>query len=52
MNILFHSNQLSERGTEIALFDYAHFNETMLNNKSFIICKNLCKKKKRIYSIF
>jgi|APSaa5957512622_1039677.scaffolds.fasta_scaffold09286_1 hypothetical protein len=41
MNILFHSNQLSERGTEIALFDYAHFNETMLNNKSFIICKNL-----------
>jgi hypothetical protein len=37
MNIGFHSNQLSYRGTEVALFDYAFFNEKILNNKSVII---------------
>lgn len=35
--IAFYSNQLGERGTEIALYDYAYYNETMLNNKSIII---------------
>jgi len=37
MNIAFHSNQLSLRGTEVALYDYAHYNETLLHNKSFIL---------------
>jgi len=32
----FHTDQLSERGTEIALFDYAYFNEKMFGNKSII----------------
>lgn len=32
----FHTDQLSERGTEIALFDYAYFNEKMYGNKSII----------------
>ncbi len=36
MNILFHSNQLGIRGTEVALYDYAHFNETLLGNLSYI----------------
>lgn len=36
MNILFHSNQLSERGTEVALFDYAMGNRNVLGNISFI----------------
>lgn len=36
-NIAFHSNQLGIRGTEVALYDYAYYNETILNNKSFII---------------
>jgi hypothetical protein len=36
MNILFHSNQISERGTEVALFDYAAGNQTVLQNRSFI----------------
>jgi hypothetical protein len=36
MNILFHSNQLSERGTEVALFDYALGNQNVLKNTSFI----------------
>lgn len=36
MNIGFHSNQLSYRGTEIALFDYADYNQKLLNNTSYI----------------
>lgn len=36
MNIAFWDNSLSERGTTVALYDYAHFNETILGNKSFI----------------
>ncbi|BBB91616.1 hypothetical protein MAMMFC1_02300 [Methylomusa anaerophila] len=39
MKILFHSNQLSLRGTEVALFDYAHYNEEILNNDSLIAVK-------------
>jgi len=35
--IVFHSNQISITGTEIALFDYAKFNETILGNKSIIL---------------
>lgn len=38
-NILFHSNQLCIRGTEVAMYDYAHYNETLLGNKSYIISK-------------
>jgi beta-1,4-mannosyl-glycoprotein beta-1,4-N-acetylglucosaminyltransferase len=37
----FHSNQLCERGTEVAMYDYAYYNEKMYNNKSIIFyCKN------------
>lgn len=36
MNILFHSNQLGIRGTEVALYDYAHYNEIILGNISYI----------------
>jgi len=35
--IAFWENELCERGTSIALFDYAHFNETILHNKSIVI---------------
>lgn len=35
--VLFHSNQLCLRGTEIALYDYALYNETILKNKSIIV---------------
>lgn len=35
--IAFHSNQLGIRGTEVALYDYAHYNEEILHNKSYII---------------
>ena len=36
-NVAFWSNQLCERGTEVALFDYASFNETILGNRSHIL---------------
>lgn len=35
--IAFHSNQLGIRGTEVALYDYARYNEEILHNKSYII---------------
>lgn len=40
MKIAFHTNQMSVMGTEIAIFDYAYHNQTLLNNESIIISKN------------
>lgn len=37
MIVAFHTNQLSERGTEVALYDYAHYNETILGNRSIVV---------------
>lgn len=37
MRIAFHSNQLGLRGVEVALYDYALYNEEILGNKSIII---------------
>ena len=37
MKIAFHVNELNVRGSEGATFKYAHFNEGMLNNKSYIL---------------
>jgi hypothetical protein len=36
----FLSNKLTPRGTEIAMYDYADFNETLLKNKSIIISRD------------
>ena len=38
MNIGFFVRHFTERGTEVAIYDYANYNEEKLNNKSFIIC--------------
>jgi hypothetical protein len=38
--ILFFDPNLNERGTSIATYDYAHFNETILGNKSVIASLN------------
>ncbi|MFC6267082.1 glycosyltransferase [Frigoriflavimonas asaccharolytica] len=43
MKILFHENELNYRGTSIALFDYADFNEKYLGNESVIIYDKTCK---------
>ena len=40
MKIAFWDNSLSERGTSVALYDYAHFNETLLGNKSVVFYCN------------
>jgi hypothetical protein len=37
MKIAFHSPVLDVRGTCVSLYDYAHYNETLLNNKSIIL---------------
>jgi hypothetical protein len=34
--VLFFDRQINERGTSVATYDYAHFNETILGNKSII----------------
>ncbi|MHC4514367.1 MAG: hypothetical protein ACYTGW_19710 [Planctomycetota bacterium] len=36
--IAFDSGHLLERGTDVALYDYAHFNETLLGNRSLVLC--------------
>tara|TARA_Y100000992_G_scaffold111975_2_gene72983 strand:+ start:1950 stop:2936 length:987 start_codon:yes stop_codon:yes gene_type:complete len=37
-NIGFFIRHFTERGTEVSIYNYANYNETILNNKSFIIC--------------
>ena len=37
MKVIFHENQLSYRGTSVALYDYADFNEKILGNESIIL---------------
>lgn len=36
MKILFHTNQIAERGTEVAIYDYAEGNESILKGISYI----------------
>jgi hypothetical protein len=38
LNIGFFVRHFTERGTEVATYDYAKYNEELLNNKSIIIC--------------
>jgi hypothetical protein len=38
--IAFLENKLTLRGTSVALYDYAHYNETILGNTSFIITRS------------
>ena len=35
--VAFHTPSLDVRGTNISVYDYAHFNETLLKNKSMIV---------------
>jgi len=37
-NVVFFVRHFTERGTEVAIYDYAHHNETLLHNKSYIVC--------------
>lgn len=38
MNIAFFVRHFTERGTEIAIYDYAKYNEEILKNNSYIVC--------------
>lgn len=40
VKIAFYDNSLSERGTSIAVFDYAYYNKHLLHNESIIIYDN------------
>ena len=40
MKICFHTSNLSFRGAEIAVFDYALHNQSLLQNKSLIFYKS------------
>ncbi len=37
-NVLFFMRHFTGRGVENAIYDYAHYNETILGNKSYIVC--------------
>lgn len=37
LKICFHTNELNVRGTTIAVYDYAHYNEVLLNHTSIIV---------------
>ena len=43
MKVAFHSNHLSELGSEVAMFDYAYYNQTLLGNESVIVTKRTVK---------
>jgi len=45
----FLSNKITLRGTEVAMYDYADYNETLLGNKSIIITKDYTKIADQIY---
>jgi hypothetical protein len=36
--VAFFIRHFTERGTEVSVYNYAHYNEVLLNNKSYIIC--------------
>jgi hypothetical protein len=40
MRILFHDNSITNRGTTVAILDYAKYNQELLNNESFIVYRN------------
>ena len=48
--IVFFDPNLNERGTSIATYDYAHFNETYLGNQSIIV--SLSNSKLKSYEKF
>ncbi len=43
--VAFFIRHFTERGTEVSAYNYAHYNETILGNKSLIICHTISKHK-------
>lgn len=52
MKIGFLTNHISYGGTEVALYDYAHYNETLLGNTSIVLTRDFRSSNAEIYSKF
>jgi hypothetical protein len=39
MRVAFHVNEILERGTGVCVYDYAHYNETILGNRSLLVTR-------------
>ena len=52
MKVAFFLNWMCERGVPTAIYDYAYFNEKLLNNKSIIIYQNNIKNNPDVISKF
>ena len=48
VKIAFFLDHLNERGTSQAIFDYAHYNETLLDNSSIIISLKASKNHEKL----
>ncbi len=52
MKIAFLTNHISYGGTEVAMYDYAHFNEVLLGNTSIVITRDYRSTHGEIYDKF
>ena len=52
MKVAFLTNHISYGGTEVALYDYAHFNETLLGNTSIVLTRDFRATNGGIYAKF
>ena len=48
--VAFFLRHFGERGTEIAVYDYAHYNEAILGNRSLIICFTVESQKRFLHN--
>lgn len=52
MKVAFLTNHISYGGTEVSMYDYAHFNEALLGNKSIVITRDFRVTHGEIYAKF
>lgn len=52
MKVAFLTNHISYGGTEVALYDYAHFNEVLLGNQSIVLTRDFRATHGEIYAKF
>lgn len=52
MKVAFLTNHISYGGTEVSLYDYAHFNEALLGNTSIVLTRDLRATHGEIYAKF
>jgi hypothetical protein len=52
MKVAFVTNHISYGGTDVSLYDYAHFNETLLGNTSVIVTRDFRSTYGEIYAKF